>query len=84
MRAPSAELLFLFVVMSSEPEKNLPLRCSISFIWGSGLTRSAGTKNSNFTLPQRVEEGETRRDTGDNIIHRLERRVPAKKTHRKV
>ena len=31
-------------------------RCSISFIWRSGLTRGAGTKNSNFTLPQRVEE----------------------------
>ena len=38
------------------PEKNVPLRCSISFIWRSGLPRGAGTKNSNFTLPQRVEE----------------------------
>ena len=38
------------------PEKKNPLRCSISFIWRSGLPRDAGTKNSNFTLPQRVEE----------------------------
>ena len=58
---------FLFVVMSSEPGKKVPLRCSISFIWRSGLTRGAGTKNSNFTLQQRVEEGETSRDTGGNF-----------------
>ena len=38
------------------PEKNVPLRCSISFIRRSGLTWGAVTKNSNFTLPQRVEE----------------------------
>ena len=69
---------------SESPEKNVPLRCSISFIWRSDLTRGAGTKNSNFTLPQRLEEGETSRDTGGNIAHRLERRVPAKKSHRKV
>ena len=33
------------------PEKNVPLRCSIYFIWRSGLTRGAGTKNSNSTSP---------------------------------
>ena len=38
------------------PEKNVPLRCSISFIWRSGLPRGAVTKNSNFTVPRRVEE----------------------------
>ena len=66
------------------PEKNVPLRWSIPFIWRSVLTRGAGTKNSNFTPPQRVEEGETSRDTGGIIVHRVERRVPAKKSHRKV
>ena len=34
-------------------EKNVPLRCSISFIWRSDLPRGAVTKNSNFTVPQR-------------------------------
>ena len=42
------------------------------------LTRGAGTKSSNFTLPQRVEESETSRDTGGNIVRRVEGRVPAK------
>ena len=69
---------------TESPEKNVPLQCSISFIWRSGVTRGAGTKNSKFTLPQRVEEGETSRDTGGNIVHRVERRVPAKKSQRKV
>ena len=36
--------------------KKVPLRCSISSIWRSGLPRGAVTKNSNFTVPQRVEE----------------------------
>ena len=35
-------------------------------------SRGAGTKNSSFTRPQRVEECETSRDTGGNIVHRLE------------
>ena len=61
------------------PEKNVPLRCSISSIWRSGLTRGAETKCSNFTPPQRVEEGETSRNTGGNIGHTLERRVLTKK-----
>ena len=31
--------------------KKVSLRCSIFFIWRSGLTRGAGTKNSNSTSP---------------------------------
>ena len=40
----------------SPREKKIPLRCSISFVWRSGLPRGAVTKNSNFTVPRRVEE----------------------------
>ena len=39
------------VVIISESRKNVPLRCSIFFIWRSGLTRGARTKNSNSTSP---------------------------------
>ena len=37
--------------MQSESRKKVPLRCSIFFIWRSGLTRGAGTKNNNSTSP---------------------------------
>ena len=37
--------------MQRGSRKNVPLRCSIFFIWRSRLTRGAGTKNSNSTSP---------------------------------
>ena len=38
-------------IIYRESRKNVPLRCSIFFIWRSVLTRCAGTKNSNSTSP---------------------------------
>ena len=39
-------------IICRESRKYVPLRCSIFFIWRSGLTRGAGTKNSHSTSPQ--------------------------------
>ena len=55
--APRSAMLIRDAYLYAEiPEKNVPLRCSISFIWRSGLPRGAVTKNINFTVPRRVEE----------------------------